>query len=962
MTPTQLEEFKRKAREMGAPEDQIAAYIAKYGGVGQSAASLQAPVAKASQSTNPVISPLMNNGLQVVDPTTPSKTPKPAPISDSVVDEEVKTGNPIIDTFAQAQQRFGQGIGGAASLVFGGNELFDQTQQQYMDTADRMTAQAELLRSQGKEKEAKKFDQWAQESIQMAQQNADDQINMTDKGKKDVLKGGVGTAANLIPSGGSSTPIKVVTSALAGGAAGYGVSEDNQELQDIATGAAVGGAIPLIADFGKGLLLNGKSAGNRVISRLLNPFTAQFDQEIADLARAKNVDLPVSAQTNSNVVKQAEALAQKSFFGNKITNKILKASNQIDEISQNLTDELAKPIDKKSIGNVVKSGFSTFEDNFNKTKTSLYNSVPENVLNTDADTTSTIKALNQIIAAKEKSAAPNTNVEYYKTILERLQRGSGNTDDFIPTYDVLKKTRTSIGEKMKNFTDPVATGDSASLKKLYASLSDDLEETIKKNDENAYQILQEANTFYAEGISKINSDIGKSIKNSDPEKLIDTLLKPNSESDISLVKSIIGEDAISELQQGFTSKLYNDSVNARTQKIDLTKLRSQLKKYGEGSIKELLGEEGFTTFQQTVKDLEDVERLTKALNKGSKPAEGSQTAFLLNSLSNLGLYAFNPKIFIGKMAGEFAMSQLFTSETGRKLLTEGLGEIAQNSGAKLHSPIDQTVARLIGVAASTFATSRDEVINTKNQNQGSSDSLTEQIPATSQENNEYNNQFQVSSPISQESVTQPSPTSSAIEHPIPAFRNFQTKQEMVAWFFGQGSSPEAVQQLSQLWDQFAPGGADQDQYSDQFLTTGVPVTYADKKFMLENPDKVPGSAKTNASKFAPAVSRALSQLETISGINSEDSIFQGGSTTIGKTLKSPGIQARMATDATFAERVNQYKSSLSLAIGAINQMLGAGTLNEGEATRLLETVPDENTSIADARAWFKNARAILGVQ
>lgn len=187
-----------------------------------------------------------------------------------------------------------------------------------------------------------------------------------------------------------------------------------------------------------------------------------------------------------------------------------------------------------------------------------------------------------------------------------------------------------------------------------------------------------------------------------------------------------------------------------------------------------------------------------------------------------------------------------------------------------------------------------------------------------------------------------------------------TKQEVIEMGFKAGLNSKQLDEIESVYDRLVPQ-EDQSELSDSFLETGTPVTRADRIWALENPDKIPGGNATNKSKFAPAVTRALNQLETISGLGTNDSIFQGGSTTIGKAVKGAKADVRKATDEKYAQKVNQYQSSLSLVIGAINQMLGAGTLNEGEANRLLETVPNEKTSPEDAAAWFSNARLILGV-
>lgn len=207
------------------------------------------------------------------------------------------------------------------------------------------------------------------------------------------------------------------------------------------------------------------------------------------------------------------------------------------------------------------------------------------------------------------------------------------------------------------------------------------------------------------------------------------------------------------------------------------------------------------------------------------------------------------------------------------------------------------------------------------------------------------------------------------QHPIPKFREFATKDQMIASAFADGLGTKDVQELAALWDQFAPSSTTsvvtpqvQALLEERVLLSNANISTAKVDAMLAQYGFDTTSGQSDGQKkFGPAVSRAITQLEEISNLGTKDSIFQGGSTTIGKKVKGVGISTKKATDEKFAQQVNQYNSSLQLVVGAINQMMGAGTLNEGEATRLLDTMPNEYTSEEDAKAWFNNAKMILGV-
>jgi len=72
------------------------------------------------------------------------------------------------------------------------------------------------------------------------------------------------------------------------------------------------------------------------------------------------------------------------------------------------------------------------------------------------------------------------------------------------------------------------------------------------------------------------------------------------------------------------------------------------------------------------------------------------------------------------------------------------------------------------------------------------------------------------------------------------------------------------------------------------------------------------------------------------------------------------IAYKKFSDQNYVDKLNTYKTQMALVAGAINQAAGAGVLNGGEYQRLaMESFPNEYTSEAVAKAWFKNARQVL---
>jgi hypothetical protein len=701
-TPQQIAAFKVRARAQKKSEAEIDAEIARK--TQEEARTSVQPGAKPVSPTPvvPTVTPPAASApiTSVAKPQQQNLLQKAGSVTKSVGSAIIK---PVIG--------MGQDIGaGAANLLTGSDTVAQQGQQERIQQAHNLTTKGYELIKQGKIAQGKKL---IQQSLgisgEVSQQEGAKAIENQDK-QVQAVKNAAGTGSLLVP-GGTTGAGRIASATGQGVLSGYGASEKGKGLQGAVGGgiggAAVGGAMEILAPVaGKALNAIG-SKTNRAINKMLSPFGSQFDTEIATLAAQKGVDLPASAKTSSNFVKQVEAISQKSFWGGNTTKKIINAHNQINKLAEDLTTELAQPVDKKSVGDIVKGGFEKFAENFNKTKTAMYDAVPETIGVTPAITENTKDILQKIQERRGQSLVPNSS-SFFDDILEKLQPVEGAnipSETLGLTYDTLKQTRTDIGTKLKNFNDPIATGDKANLKSLYAALSDDLEETIKVSDPESYKLIEEANNFYRDNIQKINSKVGEQIKNADPEKLLDTLVKPNSETQIAMVKQVLDKDSVENLQQGFVSKMFDESIDRRKGTIDLNKLKTQMKKYGEGTIKELLDPEQYDKLQSALVDLEDIQKIQTALQRGTKAAEGSQTAFLLNTSGAAGLFAMSPAAALIYVLGQGALVKGLESKVGQKLLGEGVGQITEIGGQKLSQPISQLIQKLSGVAGGAVGAS-----------------------------------------------------------------------------------------------------------------------------------------------------------------------------------------------------------------------------------------------------------------
>lgn len=519
---------------------------------------------------------------------------------------------------------------------------------------------------------------------------------------------GVLLDASTVLTGGGSLATKVGTASKVSKAAKVGKVVS-------ATGRAIDPVGQLLNVPGKAIELAGQSRVGRALQK---PFAGSYNAQIDDLAKQYGIDAPVSMTNRSNVLRQGEAIAQKSVFGSPVQKKIQATRDRIGQLSDDLTAREVRSTDLAGTGSDIKKGFSEFQDTFREQKSAMYEAVTPEVSKSPGVFTKTEQALQEILDSKSGSLASGTNAAYYQEILTKLRRGGEAIDDVDTgildasgnpiirsqttpsklTIDNIRKTRTQVGEKLKNHNDPIATGDTASLKKLYAALSDDLDDSIRAVDPAAGQALDEANAYYRDTIQKINSRVGKNIENRNPEKLVDDLIKPNSETDIALVREIVGEEAFGRLQTEFMQKIFNNSMKTvtdaqgnRVQRLDYATLSKQLDRYGDPTLKKLLTPDQYQRLKNVQGELERIDQLDRAFKSGTKAADGSQTGFLLDT-GAMGLLLHNPALLAQYVGSRYGMAKLFSTGAGANLL---------NRGIDVTTPVANTLQRASRPAGAT---------------------------------------------------------------------------------------------------------------------------------------------------------------------------------------------------------------------------------------------------------------------
>ena len=437
------------------------------------------------------------------------------------------------------------------------------------------------------------------------------------------------------------------------------------------------------------LRLAGKGVEAATAGRKIAPFASKLDQPVMGSAQKLGVDLPASAISTSKAVPAIEAIAGKGFFGEGIAEKVAKAQERLNQVADNLVAKTGKSSDLVSAGKSVFQGAEYYRDNFMKVKNVIYQKavLPEAGKIIEVTPTKSMEFIDSVLQNKQQAAellGSSQDIQYFSNLRKGLNPTKNVTKKNVDPYlrESVESSTVSaaldgrkvqsaireLNEKIKNITDPIATGNKATLKKLVTLLSDDLDNAIVTQRPDLADSIKLANKFYKDGINKLNSSYGEKIfdlgKSGQFDKIVPAITSPGSSvEDIPKIFKLIGQKNVPSLQSAFLEEFFKGSKSASGTFTPLG-ISRQISKYGDDKLKALLTPDQYNAVQ-------DLANVTRGLGKAEKIAGGSQTAFLLRLGGQAALFFVNPLASLKPILGDAMFSKFVSSKVGQDLLSTG---------------------------------------------------------------------------------------------------------------------------------------------------------------------------------------------------------------------------------------------------------------------------------------------------
>jgi len=426
--------------------------------------------------------------------------------------------------------------------------------------------------------------------------------------------------------------------------------------------------------------------------------TARVAENADDIERLKsifaknNVELPASATTNNQFVRQAEALTAKGPLGSKVDARFQASSQLPKTLLQDVTDANVSDVAavRNSLGESVRGDLKKYATGFKKQANTIYDDLEKTLGDTPVKPVKTQQMIDKLYNEQKMSALPQVGGQ---KLLEDLYLNLENTD----TYAALNQTRKDIYNRI-NSNDPVASGSEAQLKAIYSATESDLNNVADAaNPDIAAALKTKAKIGgkWNEFKKLMNRQEGKNITSdlTDIEDIVPRIYKPNNASSINRLKQFANPATFKELGDTLITQIVNSSVNQRTGLIDPLKWKNVLAKWDTPTLRAALGDDGLARIETLSKTIDDAGFSQNMITNSTKAYAGSQTAMLGSAAvggSTLvgSILTLNPAPILTYLGVNLIGKALFESNAGRSLVsgafkmpkTPGLSKFG--SGAK----------------------------------------------------------------------------------------------------------------------------------------------------------------------------------------------------------------------------------------------------------------------------------------
>lgn len=242
------------------------------------------------------------------------------------------------------------------------------------------------------------------------------------------------------------------------------------------------------------------------LSRLLRLGALPDKQAAAQAASRINVTPTLGMQGRGSALLEA-TLEKVPFTTGRVAQAADRTSDQMSDVLDRATAKVGDATTNVAAGEAAQRGADAFVSNFQNKSTKLFNAVDDKIgFGTFVTAPKTIGVLEDLTkyGVKYPKIGEFLNNPKFKKVLSDLEvNGALNA---MP-YELLKDLRSNIGQSIGKMDGPMSDLQEAHLKRLYASLTDDMRLAAEAAGPDAVKAFERANKFYRAGQARIDNVI-----------------------------------------------------------------------------------------------------------------------------------------------------------------------------------------------------------------------------------------------------------------------------------------------------------------------------------------------------------------------------------------------------------------------------------------------------------------------
>lgn len=195
-----------------------------------------------------------------------------------------------------------------------------------------------------------------------------------------------------------------------------------------------------------------------------------------------------------------------------------RTSDQMSDVLDRATANVGDATTNVAAGEAAQRGADAFVGNFQNKSTKLFNAVDDKIgFRTNVQSPNALNTIKELTkyAGQYPEISSFLNRPKFQSLMKSLQKETqllnekGKPFQILNTvpYELLKDLRSNIGKSIGKMDGPMSDLQEADLKRLYASLTDDMRLAAEAAGPDAVKAFERANKFYRAGQARIDNVI-----------------------------------------------------------------------------------------------------------------------------------------------------------------------------------------------------------------------------------------------------------------------------------------------------------------------------------------------------------------------------------------------------------------------------------------------------------------------